>query len=392
MDVTHYPTALPSSDQYRAHMLRFVAENVRVLDTQAAAAQQLMRTEPWQFFMVGWMLTDRLGHFAWKYSDPALEGSLRTEVEREIGAAVRAAYRKLDQRLGELIDTAGSDCTVIIASDHGFGLIPQWFFNTNRWLIDHDYLRLLPAFHPQRAVLGNLPRSWKSRLHVPIDSKHGLVDWKHTTVWADPLESRAVGLHLNRRDRYPDGVLAAADCDGLLDRLIDELRGIKAPDGQPQFAVIHRADQLYSGPHAAAGPDLVAILDKPYDVPASFRRDVRARALITENRHVLRDGGHEPEGIYLLCGPGVKRVGKLAPQPIVAIAPTIMQLFGLPPDPDMDSAAILEALDETLIGAQPVSQAITAPLPAPTPSGQPEYSGEDEAAVEERLRNLGYLD
>ncbi len=393
LDVTHYPTALPDSAAYRQHMLRFVEENVQVLDCQADAAVQLMKSEDWQFFMVGWMITDRLGHFAWKYSDPALASSLQTDTHKEIGQRVRAAYRRMDEQLARLIETAGSDCTVLIASDHGFGPIPQSFFHTNRFLINRGYLRLLPGWRWRRLVIGNLPRAWKAKLGVPIDSKHGLVDWNGTTAWADPLESRAVGIYINRRDRYPQGIVSDEDYATLRDTLALEIANIQTPDQKMQFAEVHRADQLYHGPHAADGPDLVAILSRDYDVPASFRRDVRSSELIKSNRHVLRDGGHEPEGIYLLWGKNVRPAGQLAPQPILSIVPTVLQLFALPIGEDIDGAPITEAFTEQFLRAYPPRRESEPARPAAaSPVSQPEYSAEDSAAVEKRLRQLGYLD
>jgi predicted AlkP superfamily phosphohydrolase/phosphomutase len=394
VDVTHYPRALPGTAGYEQQMRAFIDENERVLLSQVDAAARLMRSRPWQFFMIALMLTDRLGHYCWKFSDPALADSLTTDEQKRIAARCRAVYRQLDTQIARLADAAGPDCALVVVSDHGFGPAPASFFHTNRWLSQRGYLHLLPPWHWKRAVHGYLPRSWKTKLHTPVDTKYGLVDWRRTKVWADPLESRAVAIHVNRADRYPDGIVAGAEVEPLLHKLTRELTEETTARGRKVVAEIHRGAALFHGPQAQDAPDLVCILDKSFDVPASFRRDVRATGLVVPNRHVLRDGGHEPEGIFLLHGPNVSAAGKLPPQSILSIAPTVLHLFGLPIADDIDGEPITAAFTAGYLRAfPPRRESVPGAAPAATPPpGQPEYSEKDSAKVEERLRQLGYLD
>ena len=393
VDVVNYPTALPGTAHYEQEMLAFIDENERVMLSQIDAAIRLMQTKPWQFFMIALMATDRLGHYCWKFSDPALESSLASDEQKRIGMRCRTLYRQIDTQLARFLDTVGPECAVVIASDHGFGAAPPAFFHTNRWLLDRGYLQLLPAYHWKRLLHGYLPRSWKAKLRSPVDSKYGLVDWRGTRVWADPLEARAVAIHINRTGHYPAGVVIDSEYEPLLATLERELRALRTPQGGKVFAEIHRRESLFRGPHAEPAPDLVCILAKEFDVPASFRRDVRSTGLITLNRHVLRDGGHEPEGIFLLHGPNVRATGRLPSQPIVAIAPTVLQMFGLPIPDDIDCQPITAAFSEPFLRANPSRRESEPGTPATTtPAEQADYSEEDSAKVEERLRKLGYLD
>jgi predicted AlkP superfamily phosphohydrolase/phosphomutase len=391
VDVENYPTALPGTANYERHMLAFIDENERVLVSQCDAAVRLMGSQSWQFFMIALMATDRLGHFAWRFSDPALEGTLTTDELKRIGARCRAVFKQLDAQIARLIEAAGHNCAVVIASDHGFGPAPQSFFHANRWLIERGYLSLLPVWNWKRAVHGSLPRGLKAHLRTPADTKYGLVDWQRTKVWADPLESRAVAIHINRKGRYPEGIVAESDCESLLSQLTRELIVLKTLRGEQIVAQIHRGSELFHGPpQAATAPDLVCILNKPFDVPPSFRRDVRSNSLVTPNRHVLRDGGHEPEGIFLLHGLHIGSTGKLPPQPIVSIAPTVLEMFGLPIGDDIDGQPIAAAFTEEFLRVHPPRRE-SEPVALP-PVAQPEYSEEDSAKIEERLRKLGYLD
>jgi predicted AlkP superfamily phosphohydrolase/phosphomutase len=392
-DVTEYPTAHPTSSHYTKQILEFIDHNEKILLLQAETELRLMKSQPWDFFMVAWMLNDRFHHFCWRFCDPGSESSLKTPEEKQIAARCLATLRQLDTQLGRLCEAAGDNCAVVLASDHGGGPSIPAFFHTNRWLIQRGYLRLLPIWNWRRAAIGYLPRSWKAKLGVPIDSKHGLVDWSRTRVWADPLESRALAININRIGRFPEGIVPDAECEVLLKEVVKELSDLRTPHGAKVFAEIHPGTEIFRGSRNATVPDLVGVLDKSLDVPASFRRDVRSSKLIVPNRHALRDGGHEPEGIYLFHGPNIRPAGMLPPQSIVSIAPTVLALYGLPISDDMDTEPIVAALtDEFLRAYPPRRESKPASADMPTSAAQPEYSDEDSAKIEERLRKLGYLD
>jgi len=391
VDVEHYPTALPGTANYESEVLRFIDENERVLVSQANTAICLTQSRPWEFMMVAWMATDRLGHFCWKYADPSFESSLRTDAERRLATRTREVFRRIDSEITRLLEVAGEDCTVMLVSDHGFGPAPQKFYHAARWLLDEGYLRLLPAWHWQRIVHGYLPRSLKGRLGGPIDSKYGLVDWTRTRAWAEPLGSRAVAVRINRRGFYPTGIVSESDAAALSDELSRKFLALRTTDGATVVAQVHRGADLYHGNRANAAPDIVLVLAKPFDVPASFRRDVLAPSWIVPNLHVLRDGGHEPEGVFLAHGRNVKPAGQLPARPITAIAPTVLVALGLPLDEDLDSEPIAGIFDEEFLREHPPRRASQAGS-ASVSTAQPEYTQEDQAAVEERLRNLGYVD
>lgn len=388
-DIENYPTAQRGTARYREQMLDFIDENERVLIQHADAAVRLMQSQPWEFFMVVWLILDRLQHYAWKFCEADANSKL-TGDEKEIAARCTVAFKKIDAQLARLIEAAGANCSVILASDHGFGPISRKFFHTNRWLVSRGHLHLLPVWNWHRAIVGNFPRAWRTRWKLPLDSKFGLVNWRETRVWADCLEARAVGLRINRAGKYPQGIVADSDYETLRERLIGELNELKLASGEKVFFKVYRGEELYHGAHANAAPDLVAVMTQPFDGPPSFRRDLRSKEIATPNRHVLRDGGHEPEGIFLLSGKQIQRTGELAPQPIESIAPTALRLIGVPIADDIDGKIIAAALEEHLREATSLKEKSQAAMPVD--SAQPEYSDRDSGLVEERLRKLGYLD
>jgi predicted AlkP superfamily phosphohydrolase/phosphomutase len=388
-DISRYPKGTPGTGRYRDEMIAFIEENERLLIRHTDVAERLMQRQPWRFFMVVWLILDRLQHYAWKFCDAT--GSFASPLDQQIAERCAEAFRQIDAQIARLIKAGGDDCTVILASDHGFGPSPSAFFHPNRWLAKKGYLRRLPAWKWQRWFWGHFPRIWRGRWGIPLDSKFGVVDWRATRVWADCLEARAIGLRINRAGTYAEGIVTDTEYEALRRQLTAELSELMTESGQKVVARIHAGSELYRGPCAGAGPDLVAILEKPFDAPPSFRRDMICREWISPNKHVLRDGSHEPEGILLLSGKPV-RAGQLPAQHLEAIVPTALCLLGIAPANDLDAAPITAALKEEPAERTPVEELPPPAATAHASSGQPEYSGKDASLVEERLRKLGYLD
>jgi hypothetical protein len=123
-------------------------------------------------------------------------------------------------------------------------------------------------------------------------------------------------------------------------------------------------------------------------VPSS-RRAFRAPGDGSESSSHSYVGSHRIEGIVSLTGASAA-AGRMIAADIADIAPTILYLLGQPLPTDLDGRLITEALDPALLDARPPEYADEESdvLVAAAES----YSPEDEAAVEERLRSLGYLE
>jgi arylsulfatase A-like enzyme len=96
------------------------------------------------------------------------------------------------------------------------------------------------------------------------------------------------------------------------------------------------------------------------------------------------NGGHRPEGLVVLAGPGVRPVGELTASEVVDVLPTLLALTGLPVPTGLDGRPIEAALEEAPRHADdPVG------FVAPAPVELDEAATRDLAA---RLAALGYLE
>jgi arylsulfatase A-like enzyme len=95
------------------------------------------------------------------------------------------------------------------------------------------------------------------------------------------------------------------------------------------------------------------------------------------------------EGVFGIAGPGVKPSSDNAAS-VYDVTPTALYLAGLK-CPETDGRVLAELLPAELLEERPVTvESMDLPLAGAGAEASP-YSPEDEAAIEESLRNLGYL-
>ncbi|MBI5870717.1 MAG: alkaline phosphatase family protein [Actinobacteria bacterium] len=210
------------------------------LEKRREAAIHFLESERWDFFMCVFTGTDRLHHFMWKkYS----ENDLTYKKE------FLDYYRRVDEIIGELADLLPEDVSLLMLSDHGFCPIRNELY-LNTCLKEAGWL----------SFRNDEPRS--------------LADM-------DPLGSRVYCLdpsriYLNLAGREPEGIVKNEDAAGLIDEVKDFIEELRAPDtGEKVIDRVLRRDELYSGPMAGMGPDLVAIPRRGFDLkgrimPQSF--------------------------------------------------------------------------------------------------------------------------
>ena len=184
------------------------------------------------------------------------------------------------------------------------------------------------------------------------------------------------------------GCVAPEDVRPLLDELKAKLLAIPHPEtGEPLVEKVLERDDLYSGPQSHLAPDLVAVLgDWNYRTIGLY--DFTTNKLISPAFGPT--GDHRMEGIFIGTGPGFKAGSKPDGADLLDIAPTVLHLLGVPVPDDMDGRVLTEVLDPSV--AQPVAVgAISAPSPAAEEPADVAYSEEEDAEIQQRLADLGYL-
>jgi predicted AlkP superfamily phosphohydrolase/phosphomutase len=389
-----------------------LGELTEFLDHHLKAVRFLMGRCPWDLFVFDLMATDRAQHELWHAWDPGH----RLAQGRDL-AAVRAGFvdfwKRLDAGLGAIEAELPPETALILMSDHGFGPI-EWYVNFNVWLLERGYIALHDSlyvkqkhwfyrrgatpewFYNQMVRLGlanqrvgrfrGKQTNWLDRLGESAFLSRRHIDWTRTRAYA---QGNFGQIFVNQKGRQPRGCVAPEDVRPLLEELKAGLLAIPHPEtGAPLVQRVYERDELYGGPHAHLAPDLTVVL-----------RDWRYRTIglhdFTTNQVVSPafgpTGDHRMEGIFIGAGPAFRPGSEPQDATLLDIAPTILHLLGVPVPADMDGRVLTEVLDPALVPS-PASETPTAP--PSTGDAEPipvAYSEEEDAAIQQRLADLGYL-
>jgi predicted AlkP superfamily phosphohydrolase/phosphomutase len=265
----------------------FVLDLTTTMQNHFLAARQLMRTEAWNYWQLNEHIIDRLQRFF--YSDQA-----------EIHPMLEMALSELDNCLSGLVQSLPADCQLVIVSAHGFGPCRASLM-LNYWLEQHGYLMF-------------------SKNYRHIDNIH-----HHTRAY-----SLAPGrIYINLQGRESMGAVAPGEAyEDLRTELINRLQSLTVPASQePAFRTVCRAEEIYSGPMLAQGPDIVALPAPGFDL----RANMNSAALWQEPLQA----GLPVAGQGLVCWQGMKALRSEAVH-ITDLAPTLLAFLGITSDPQME--------------------------------------------------------
>jgi len=373
----------------------------------------LLRQEPWDFFMVVFRDSDEMSHFFWKHMD-SHHPAHNPRTDSPYADALLEYYQYLDRLAGELIETAGSDVNVIIMSDHGLGPLYKDVF-LNEWLRQQGLLVTnVNLAGDQGGVLGHLGvtrsnvsrflqrigmRSFERWLRSALGDKIKFLPVHNRAVFPDAIDwtrtrCYSYGYHgqlfLNVRGREPLGIVE-------LDREYAELREqvkqslcalVDPEDGLPVVSQVMLQEDIFHGPCSHQGADLVVVMRDLSYITRHGYEFAAGPGLIFTRPSTFESGSHRIDGLLLIAGPDFQTRGELPTYSILDLAPTILHLLGLPVDRNMDGKVIVDELIQT---RQSIHESIY--LEPTEEKTQDTYlTEEEEKEIVERLQNLGYLD
>jgi predicted AlkP superfamily phosphohydrolase/phosphomutase len=266
-------------------------------------ARHLLRSKPWDFFMMVEMGPDRIHHAFWQDFDrdhPKYQAG--TAFER----AVRDYYVYLDCEVGALLELIGPDALVLVVSDHGAKAMDGGIC-LNEWLVRTGYLKLkqyptkTTAFSPQ------------------------LVDWSATRAWGDGGYYGRV--FLNVKGREPQGTVEPAEYERRRAELIRGLESIPDPHGRCIGSRAYRPEELYREINGVP-PDVIVYFG---DLRWRAVGSVGMNSLYASENDTGPDGAnHDWDGICVLRDGARDHGGvRLHGLQLVDVAPTLVRHFGL---------------------------------------------------------------
>ena len=328
---------------------------------------------------------DRLMHVHYKYIDPRCEHFGRPEAE-PIRERAWEFFDEIDEVIGDLLAWAGNDAYIMTMSDHGFGPKDK-SVNVNVALRDWDMLSVSGAGSVTRSagvrkaarrLKKVLPKSvWQKAKGVAQSS----IDWSRTKAFSAPIPQQ--GIYVNLEGREPHGIVPESQYEAVRDEIIERFSALVDPDdGKPVVDRIYKREEVLEGPQSPNAPDLFPVC-RAYSYELSD--GLYSPAVLDDYRDLPR-GFHHMDGVFGVAGPGIEGQSGLRAH-LLDVMPTALHLAGLK-IPEVDGRVLSELLPESL-GA-PRIEAMDLPLAGAGAESKP-YSAEEEAQIEESLRNLGYL-
>ncbi len=372
----------------------FLGRALANLDARLDAALALLRKHRPELFCVVFVAADRVSHYFWSYMERDGGGRL--------AEAVRTTYERLDEAVGRLVDEAGDDTDVLVVSDHGAcGL--RWGLSVRAALAGAGLLverrpgltgclkaAAVRAFAHRapsslrRTVAGLFPAAARGAAGALAC---GGIDFRRTRAYPTGLTR---GVFVNVRGRQPLGTVSpGAEYEAARQEVIAALTALRDPDtGAPALRAVHRREEVWSGPCLEQLPDLVIEPEAGGYAMRTFAAEPHGEvfyALPQATWDALeRSGGHHPDGLLIAAGPRVRKAN-VTDARIIDVPATILALLGCPIPESFEGRVFSEMLTDDVKAAAGAASSARSEPPGRAPAGS------DRAAVEKRLRGLGYM-
>lgn len=342
-----YSTATDSLKRLKSGLLTGIERRTAIL-------KSLLSSNDWDLFYAVYGESHCGGHVFWHLEDESHPAHDAGQVA-EVGHALREVYAALDRGLGELLEGAGDDVTVVVFCSHGMGpnhhaahLFPELVRRfLQRWQGGDSVARddTLPASRGGfdglwRATVQRLPPAWRLtvRDRLPRSLRSLLYrkrldrsrEWSRMAAFPLPIDGLSM-LRVNLAGRDPNGIIRPGEeYRRFVDLLVRELqRLVNADGGEPAVERIFRADQAVDP--LSLGPDGDLLIWWSRSRPI---RSLRSPSLgtISGECEDMRTGEHVMRGLLLVSHP-LARAGRCALADVSAadIPVTLCHLAGIDP-------------------------------------------------------------
>ncbi|MBI3654369.1 MAG: alkaline phosphatase family protein [Acidobacteria bacterium] len=378
------------------------------LEYKAQVSEYLMTNYEWDAFFQYFWGTDRLQHELWHVFDDEHPRHNKAEAAK-YRERVYQYFRRVDEIVGRLIELAGAEALVWIASDHGFGAAHK-YCSFNNWLLQEGFLQLktdavtrlkklmfnvgitpenafkivkklpLGKLRPARGV-GNTAGASKALSTFFLSFND--VDWTRTKAFSKGNYGQ---IYVNLKGREAHGSVDASDYDKVCEMLVARLQAMRdAQTGEPWIGRLHRREEIYQGARVADAPDISFL-------PRDMRYLPIGSADFTSNKFMVEafgiSGCHRMEGVMIAKGAAIKRGVDVVQTSIYDVTPTILYLLGYAVPEDMDGQILENIIEENFLQANPVRYA---KQDETSDTGEAEFTAAENEEVIERLRSLGYM-
>lgn len=391
----NYVVDVPTLGQLVQSGVKTLPPIVRDMTTaRTRAFLHLLEQKPCDAAMLVYVASDRMSHYFWQKTPP-LPDAPEWQPLRDL-------FQLYDRELEKLLEQAGSETTVFVLSDHGFGSLQRGLSGFNPLLRRLGYQARLGG-RSDTTLSGSLlrmgrrivPLQWQGRLAMRFPNTHakalqsdkqGDMDWSRTRAYA----SVGGSIRFNTHTRSVHGIVTDSEYDALWSELAEVVTSLTDPEtDKPIVSGVHHADKFYRGPFLVNAPDMVSrISHANLGHGLAYREKGQDIVIRPPAAHSGWTGMHYPNGIFMAYGKGVRAGIEHDTVSHFELAPTLLYLHDQPIAEDMDGRVLTDWFEPQFAAHRSIKTLAAAEY---TPPADPLNAAENEL-IENRLRQLGYLE
>ncbi len=365
----------------------------RATEMHEMVTHHLMNQGEWDFLMVVFSVLDRAQHDFWADMDET-HPRHDPRTPQEFRQFIHQTYEQLDSSISRLIEKLPADVRLLVVSDHGF-CSELYEVRVNELLASAGLLAFkTPALRRSRAQWKSLKEKVSRRL-MPQQSNGNVLDKKVTygSAFLDEIDwnrteayfAQDKGVWVNLRGREREGCVAESRFDEVIEEARRVLLSLVSPyEGTQVFEKVMRREEAFRGAWSHRLPDLVMIPSSDnyvYNERPSYNESIVPADSTT--------GTHSRDGILIAWGKGISSDARFKTQPNLRdIAPTALASLGCPLTIDMDGRCLEEIFSEL----PDIQRRGSSYKQSGHQSDSQVYEANEEAAIKERLRALGYIE
>ncbi len=290
-----------------------------------------------EFYYLYLRAPDVTSHFFWKYYQP--DDTVFEEEIEQYESILPSVYMHVDKMIGQQLEKASKDTTIIVVSDHGMG----------------------PKSYTTDIAFNHINKLWKQ---IGIRQNISTTEIKRFQI-----------------------ILSFPDQKTKKEAEISLRQVALGQEKEPLFKI-----------YDSGKPDVLSLeISKIYNLDGCsevFYKSKKTGEL--DNYASLREisGDHTLYGILIMKGPDIKSGHRLKDYSVLDIAPTILALLDLPVPRDMDGDIIEEAILPDYKTKHPfrfIESYEGRRSKTATEDGQRKMDEESKKEILERLRSLGYI-
>lgn len=316
--------------------------------------------------------TDKLQHQVWEFLDPGIYPTHNTPWQQQMRKSCLEYFRRLDGYIQRLVEIAGPDAQVFMASDHGFTATTE-VVRINAFLHEKGYLTWRKVDNSEA----------EKRREA---SNFANLDWEETLAYCPTPSSNGIAIRVAKKPGEPG--IKPEEYESFREKLIQDLENFKDENtGERIIQAIYKREDVYSGDALLEAPDLTLVLrDYGFVSINNVLPPVEPRK--------SPQGTHHPDGIFLAGGKGIKGGFEAERHNVADVPATLLYSLGLEIPSDLEGLVAKSFFTDECLESKPVvTGATTASDRAPEVDNQSGNITEDEKdKILAQLQMLGYLE